>query len=104
MAFTTFHPAARSVITVQGPLQYECLGITDAHNHMWIDPVPGADPSAPVLDQFDSILKELIEYREKGGNTLLDCQPEGCGTGWKPTPGAFICIQGQFDCMHWFSP
>jgi predicted metal-dependent phosphotriesterase family hydrolase len=79
MTFSSPPSAVRSVITVQGPLQYECLGITDAHNHMWIEPVPGADPSAPVLNQFNLILKELIEYREKGGETLLDCQPEGCG-------------------------
>lgn len=69
----------RQVITVQGPLSFEKLGITDAHNHLWIDPVPGADPGGPVLDQFDPILKELIEYREKGGETILDCQPAGCG-------------------------
>ncbi len=46
---------------------------------MWIEPVLGADPSGPVLNQFNPILKELVEYREKGGETLLDCQPEGCG-------------------------
>ncbi|HUE99375.1 MAG TPA: hypothetical protein VMN99_08970 [Anaerolineales bacterium] len=67
------------VMTVQGPRPYESLGITDAHNHMWINAVPGADPGGPVLNQFDPILKELIEYREKGGGTLLDCQPVGCG-------------------------
>jgi 5-phospho-D-xylono-1,4-lactonase len=70
---------ARPVMTVQGPISYERLGITDAHNHLWIEPVPGADPGGPVLIQFDLILKELISYREKGGETLLDCQPEGCG-------------------------
>ena len=69
----------RPVITVQGPIQYEYLGITDAHNHIWIEPVPGADPKAPILNQFDLILKDLVEYREKGGGALLDCQPEGCG-------------------------
>jgi phosphotriesterase-related protein len=46
---------------------------------MWIEPVPGADPGSPVLNQFDAILQDLIEYREKGGSTLLDCQPGGCG-------------------------
>jgi phosphotriesterase-related protein len=66
-------------MSVQGPLQYECLGVTDAHNHLWIESVPGADPNAPVLNQFDLILKELVEYCEKGGRSLLDCQPEGCG-------------------------
>jgi phosphotriesterase-related protein len=69
----------RAVITVQGPVSYERLGITDAHNHVWIEPVPGAEPNGLVLNQFDPILKELVEYRDKGGTTLLDCQPQGCG-------------------------
>jgi predicted metal-dependent phosphotriesterase family hydrolase len=72
-------PVPRPVITVLGPLPYERLGITDAHNHIWIEPVPGADPNGPVLNKFQLILKELVEYREKGGETILDCQPEGCG-------------------------
>ena len=38
-----------------------------------------ADPSAPVLNQFHPILQELVEYRNKGGGTILDCQPGGCG-------------------------
>ena len=71
--------APRPVDTVQGPIDYDRLGITDAHNHMWIDTVPGSDPGAPVLNQFEPILKDLIEYREKGGGALLDCQPVGCG-------------------------
>ena len=54
MTFPTLPSAARPVITVQGPLQYERLGITDAHNHMWIEPVPGADPSAPVSKPVQS--------------------------------------------------
>ncbi len=69
----------RPVMTVQGPVAYECLGIADAHNHVWIGRVAGSDPDSPVLDQFDPILEELIEYHEQGGGTLLDCQPEGCG-------------------------
>jgi predicted metal-dependent phosphotriesterase family hydrolase len=73
------HPAPHLVNTVQGPLAYDCLGITDAHNHMWIEAVPGSDPGAPVLDKFDPILQDLVEYREKGGGSLLDCQPPGCG-------------------------
>ncbi len=37
------------------------------------------EPGAPVLDQYDLILKELVEYHDKGGESLLDCQPQGCG-------------------------
>ena len=79
MAVTSDSSAPHLVIAVQGPISHEILGITDAHNHMWISPVPGSQPGAPVLNEFNSILKELVEYREKGGGTLLDCQPEGCG-------------------------
>ncbi len=71
--------AARSVMTVQGPVVYDSLGVTDAHNHVWISPVVGSAEGSPVLDQFDLILQELLEYRQKGGGALLDCQPAGCG-------------------------
>lgn len=79
MALTASPFTPNMVMTVEGPLPYAKLGITDAHNHIWIDPVPGADPSAPVLDQFDAIVEELKEFRESGGQSLLDCQPDGCG-------------------------
>ena len=69
----------RLVRTVLGEIPYEMLGVTDAHNHVWIDPIPGADPAAPVLNQFDLICDELRSYREAGGESLLDCQPGGCG-------------------------
>lgn len=69
----------KPVQTVLGEVHYESLGITDAHNHIWIDRVNGADGSAPVLDQFESIRTELLDYRSAGGVSLLDCQPGGCG-------------------------
>jgi predicted metal-dependent phosphotriesterase family hydrolase len=69
----------RPVMTVKGPVPYQELGITDAHNHMWINSVPGATAGSPELNQFNLIYKELVEYREMGGGTLLDCQPEGSG-------------------------
>jgi phosphotriesterase-related protein len=74
------HPILpQPVKTVQGPVSYEQLGITDAHNHVWISAVPGIAPDCPVLDQYDLIRKELIAYRQSGGGTILDCQPGGCG-------------------------
>ena len=79
MTASTHPSSARPVMTVRGPLPYERLGIADAHNHLWIESVPGTPPGMPVLNQFDPILKEMVAYRENGGETLLDCQPEGCG-------------------------
>jgi len=58
---------------------HDTLGITDAHNHVWIMPVQGAAPGSPVLDQYDLILQELGHYRLAGGSALLDCQPGGFG-------------------------
>lgn len=79
MTVSSHFSTPHSVMTVQGPFPFDSLGITDAHNHMWIESVPGVDLSSPVLNQFNLILQELVEYREKGGATLLDCQPGGCG-------------------------
>jgi 5-phospho-D-xylono-1,4-lactonase len=67
------------VMTVLGPIDHSELGITDSHNHVWIDFVEGSDTGGPVLNQYTPILRELVEYREKGGKSLLDCQPGGCG-------------------------
>jgi predicted metal-dependent phosphotriesterase family hydrolase len=79
MSATSPPNAPRPVMTVQGPVPYEQLGITDAHNHVWIAPLPGMSEACPVLNQYDLILKELVEYRSWGGDSLLDCQPGGCG-------------------------
>lgn len=67
------------VITVTGPVEPDSLGITDAHNHAWIDPPVGAAPGAPVLRDYDAIAAELSDYRAAGGRTQVDCQPGGCG-------------------------
>jgi 5-phospho-D-xylono-1,4-lactonase len=67
------------VITVLGPVSPESMGITDAHNHVWIEPVPGTNPDAPVLIDQSNIRAELIEYHQAGGGSQVDCQPGGCG-------------------------
>ncbi len=66
-------------MTVTGPVPPESLGITDAHTHTWIEAVTGARPGLPRLDDQTSLAAELIEYRESGGGSLVDCQPGGCG-------------------------
>jgi len=73
----------RPVMTVLGPVPYNCLGITDAHNHVWIEAIPGAAQGSSVLNQFDLILRELLDFHRTGGETLLDCQPGGCGRNGK---------------------
>ena len=79
MALSSTHIDPQPIMTVQGPLPHDHLGITDAHNHLWIDAIPGSAEGSPVLNQYVLILKELIEYRQRGGGAILDCQPGGCG-------------------------
>jgi predicted metal-dependent phosphotriesterase family hydrolase len=67
------------VQTVLGGISHEEMGITDTHNHVWIEQVQGADLASPVLNQFDLIRKELLAYKAAGGTSILDCQPGGCG-------------------------
>ena len=67
------------VTTVLGPVEPSALGIVDAHSHVWVERVPGALASGPILADRDPILAELRAYREAGGGAIVDCQPRGCG-------------------------
>ena len=67
------------VMTVNGPLAPSALGVTDAHQHVWIAPVAGGPAGAPLLCDRDVIAAGLTAYRAAGGGGLLDCQPGGCG-------------------------
>jgi len=67
------------VTTVNGPLAASSLGVTDAHQHVWIGPVAGGPAGAPLLCDRDVIAAGLTGYRAAGGGGLLDCQPGGCG-------------------------
>ncbi len=67
-------------MTVSGPLDAQDIGLCDAHSHVWIEPVPGGDPSAPQLTAEGPITAELKEYRAAGGGGIIDCQPAAdCG-------------------------
>lgn len=59
---------AAEVVTVTGEISPEELYVCDAHNHVWIDPVAGTAGDAPTLNDRESILRELIEYKKAGGD------------------------------------
>ena len=67
------------VMTVLGAQPPEALGITDAHNHVWIDQVADTVETVPHLDDPQAILQELLDYRQTGGSSIVDCQPGGAG-------------------------
>ncbi|MFN8497864.1 MAG: hypothetical protein U0641_08415 [Anaerolineae bacterium] len=67
------------VMTVTGPLPPSDLGTTDAHSHLWIEPVVGSAPDAPQLHDEAAIVRELEDFRRAGGRSVVDCQPGSCG-------------------------
>jgi len=67
------------VMTVCGARESASFTRLDAHNHVWIAPVPGGAADAPVLDRVNEIRLELFDFRTAGGQGLVDCQPGGCG-------------------------
>ena len=67
------------ITTVLGAAPASNFGMTDAHQHVWIDRVIGIDPSAPVLEDLSVVREGLVRYKAVGGAALLDCQPDGCG-------------------------
>jgi phosphotriesterase-related protein len=64
---------------VLGPVAAGEIGLTDAHTHLWIEPVEGAAEGSPTLTEYAAILAELREFHTLGGCALIDCQPGGCG-------------------------
>lgn len=67
------------VMGSSGVIQLPETAIVDAHNHLWIDPIPGADPGAPVLTDRGLVRVGLKDFRRLGGTAVVDCQPPGCG-------------------------
>lgn len=67
------------LVTVTGNIPWDAAGITDAHNHVWIDAIPGIASTGPVLNRLDPIAHELLDYASAGGSALVDCQPGECG-------------------------
>ena len=67
------------IMTVLGPVAPRDMGVVDAHSHLYIAPIPGAPPDAPVLTDADGVARELADFRAAGGGAVVDCQPGGCG-------------------------
>jgi phosphotriesterase-related protein len=67
------------VMTVLGPVPAVDLGLVDAHSHVWIEQVPGANLEGLILDDEQALAAELVDFRAAGGGAIVDCQPGGVG-------------------------
>jgi phosphotriesterase-related protein len=70
--------SGHNIVTVRDEIEISKVGICDAHNHIWINPVEILNPEDPVLNQLETIKDELVDYKNSGANSIVDCQPGGC--------------------------
>lgn len=68
--------SARTVVTVTGPLPAGALGVTDAHEHLFLD-----TPAQPGegLDDPDRAVAEVLEARATGVGAIVELTPIGLG-------------------------
>ncbi|WP_419961245.1 phosphotriesterase family protein [Psychrobacillus sp. BM2] len=70
----------RMVTTVKGDIRPEEMGITHAHEHLFIKPGhPAKQDPALCIDDFELTMKELAEIQILGVQTIIDAQPVGSG-------------------------
>lgn len=88
-----------------GPIELSQEGFVDAHNHLWIDPIPGAAAGALELQNWDLISSGLNAFRQQGGTAVLDCQPGECGRdGHKLRQLSAACRVAVIGCTGFHLP
>ena len=66
--------------TVLGDVPVADLGHTQCHEHIWLRKGPSYRlHKALLMDDFDRSLRELLEYGQAGGRTIVDAQPGAFG-------------------------
>ena len=65
-----------AVVTVLGPIRPEQLGVTDAHDHLFLrtPALPGQE-----FDDVDSAIEEVVGARRGGLQAIVEVTPIGCG-------------------------
>jgi len=71
-----------AIVTVQGPIAASQAGYTLSHEHLLCDLWDLARSYDSILDDESLAIRELAEYREAGGGTLIDAT--SCGLGRNP--------------------
>jgi 5-phospho-D-xylono-1,4-lactonase len=69
-------PSSGTVVTVTGPMPARMLGVTNAHEHLFLSTpaLPGQE-----LDDLDAAIAELKEARAGGLSSVVEMTPIGCG-------------------------
>ncbi len=72
-----------AIVTVKGPIPVSQAGYTLSHEHLLCDLWALARSYDSILDDESLAIRELAEYREAGGRTLIDAT--SCGLGRNPS-------------------
>jgi predicted metal-dependent phosphotriesterase family hydrolase len=71
-----------AIVTVNGPIPASQIGYTLSHEHLFCDLWDLAKSYDSILDDESLAIRELAEYGEAGGRTLIDAT--SCGLGRNP--------------------
>lgn len=63
---------SREVITVLGTIRPEEMGITQTHEHLFLDAMDHYQGYEFVIDDEDLIAQEVAEFTSRGGKTICD--------------------------------
>lgn len=58
--------------TVCGPIPAEALGITQTHEHIWLNAYEHYKDYRFVLEDEDTMVKELAEFSQRGGQSMVE--------------------------------
>ncbi len=70
---------SHEVITVLGPIAPEQMGITQTHEHLFIDAMDHYSSYEFVIDDEDVVAQELTEFTNRGGKTICDVTTDEIG-------------------------
>lgn len=105
---------AGQIETVLGPIAPETLGVTDAHEHVFIRACYATQKEPQwLLDDVDRAVQEVDTWKRAGGQALVDTMPLGCGrsvlalqeisrrTGVHILAVSGLHKEGLYDAGHW---
>ena len=62
----------QNIMTVTGPIKPDELGFTSTHEHVFLDNTRQQWSANTVLNNVDLAYKELMMYKEAGGQSIID--------------------------------
>lgn len=60
------------IITVNGPISPDALGITQTHEHIWLNAYDHYKSYGIVFEDIDTMVSELSEYTGQGGRSIVE--------------------------------